>query len=170
MLSKSWWKVYFPSRSIRNRRGGIWSCSRSILILSKRVYCLIPLQTPKWLTNRQNKKKLNSHRWFFKYALARAIRDKLTGSAFGPLLKPNVCVLLDVGTKPTGTSIYEVSFSFADPAKKLTGSCISALRNTRMSEELAERFLLIPVSPLQQYLYWRGWNAIPSHTRVEADG
>jgi len=31
-------------------------------------------------------------------------------SAFGPLLKPNVCVLLDVGTKPTGTSIYEVSF------------------------------------------------------------
>lgn len=30
-------------------------------------------------------------------------------SAFGPLLKPNVCVLLDVGTKPTGTSIYEVS-------------------------------------------------------------
>ena len=59
----------------------------------------------------QNKKKLNSHRWFF--------------NAFGPLLKPNgmywfnvfvkslltdpeVCVLLDVGTKPTGTSIYEL--------------------------------------------------------------
>lgn len=61
----------------------------------------------------QNKKKLNSHRWFF--------------NAFGPLIKPNgkpkytlfatllifgpviiVCVLLDVGTKPTGTSIYEL--------------------------------------------------------------
>lgn len=59
----------------------------------------------------QNKKKLNSHRWFF--------------NAFAPLLKPNgmywfnvfvkslltdpeVCVLLDVGTKPTGTSIYEL--------------------------------------------------------------
>jgi hypothetical protein len=37
---------------------------------------------------------------------------KLINSAFGPLLKPNVCVLLDVGTKPTGTSIYEVSFSY----------------------------------------------------------
>jgi len=35
----------------------------------------------------QNKKKLNSHRWFF--------------NAFGPLVNPNVCVLLDVGTKPT---------------------------------------------------------------------
>lgn len=42
----------------------------------------------------QNKKKLNSHRWFF--------------NAFGPLIKPNVCILLDVGTKPTGTSIYEL--------------------------------------------------------------
>ncbi|KAH0837983.1 glycosyltransferase family 2 protein [Lanmaoa asiatica] len=42
----------------------------------------------------QNKKKLNSHRWFF--------------NAFGPLINPNVCVLLDVGTKPTGTSIYDL--------------------------------------------------------------
>ena len=83
-----------------------------------------------------------------RFGLPRVVRDRLIGSAFGPLLKPNVCVLLDVGTKPTGTSIYEVSFSFADPAKKLTGSYTSALRNTRMSEELAERFLLIPVRPL----------------------
>ena len=45
--------------------------------------------------SRQNKKKLNSHRWFF--------------NAFGPLIQPNVCVLLDVGTKPSGKSIYEVS-------------------------------------------------------------
>ena len=37
-------------------------------------------------------------------------KEELMKSAFGPLLKPNVCVLLDVGTKPTGTSIYEVSF------------------------------------------------------------
>jgi cellulose synthase/poly-beta-1,6-N-acetylglucosamine synthase-like glycosyltransferase len=40
----------------------------------------------------------------------RGLRVKLINSAFGPLLKPNVCVLLDVGTKPTGTSIYEVSY------------------------------------------------------------
>lgn len=49
---------------------------------------------PDWQYNRQNKKKLNSHRWFF--------------NAFGPLIKPNVCVLLDVGTKPSGHSIYEL--------------------------------------------------------------
>jgi chitin synthase len=41
-----------------------------------------------------NKKKLNSHRWFF--------------NALGPILNPNICVLLDVGTKPSGTSIYEL--------------------------------------------------------------
>lgn len=34
----------------------------------------------------KNQKKLNSHRWFF--------------NAFGPILVPNVCVLIDVGTQP----------------------------------------------------------------------
>ncbi|KAF9531863.1 glycosyltransferase family 2 protein [Crepidotus variabilis] len=56
----------------------------------------------------QNKKKLNSHRWFF--------------NAFGPLLKPNVCVLLDVGTKPTGTSIYELWKCF-DKHANVGGAC-----------------------------------------------
>ncbi|KAF8167433.1 glycosyltransferase family 2 protein [Crassisporium funariophilum] len=56
----------------------------------------------------QNKKKLNSHRWFF--------------NAFGPLLKPNVCVLLDVGTKPTGTSIYELWKCF-DRHSNVGGAC-----------------------------------------------
>ncbi|KAL1713663.1 glycosyltransferase family 2 protein [Schizophyllum commune] len=56
----------------------------------------------------QNKKKLNSHRWFF--------------NAFGPLLKPNVCVLLDVGTKPTGTSIYELWKAF-DKHANVGGAC-----------------------------------------------
>ncbi|TFK41905.1 glycosyltransferase family 2 protein [Crucibulum laeve] len=56
----------------------------------------------------QNKKKLNSHRWFF--------------NAFGPLLKPNVCVLLDVGTKPTGTSIYELWKCF-DKHSNVGGAC-----------------------------------------------
>jgi chitin synthase len=32
-----------------------------------------------------NAKKINSHRWFF--------------NAFAPILKPNVCVLIDIGTK-----------------------------------------------------------------------
>lgn len=56
----------------------------------------------------QNKKKLNSHRWFF--------------NAFGPLIKPNVCILLDVGTKPTGTSIYELWKCF-DKHPYVGGAC-----------------------------------------------
>ncbi|KAJ7611002.1 chitin synthase 2 [Roridomyces roridus] len=56
----------------------------------------------------QNKKKLNSHRWFF--------------NAFGPLIKPNVCILLDVGTKPTGTSIYELWKCF-DKHSGVGGAC-----------------------------------------------
>ena len=57
---------------------------------------------------RQNKKKLNSHRWFF--------------NAFGPLLKPNVCVLLDVGTKPSGTSIYEL-YKVFEKHENVGGAC-----------------------------------------------
>ncbi|KAI0068051.1 glycosyltransferase family 2 protein [Artomyces pyxidatus] len=56
----------------------------------------------------QNKKKLNSHRWFF--------------NAFGPLIKPNVCILLDVGTKPTKTSIYELWKCF-DKHSNVGGAC-----------------------------------------------
>ncbi|KAL6304892.1 chitin synthase 2 [Sparassis latifolia] len=56
----------------------------------------------------QNKKKLNSHRWFF--------------NAFGPLIQPNVCVLLDVGTKPTSTSIYELWKCF-DKHSNVGGAC-----------------------------------------------
>ncbi|KZS97339.1 glycosyltransferase family 2 protein [Sistotremastrum niveocremeum HHB9708] len=56
----------------------------------------------------QNKKKLNSHRWFF--------------NAFGPLINPNVCILLDVGTKPTGTSIYHLWKCF-DKHSGVGGAC-----------------------------------------------
>jgi chitin synthase len=34
----------------------------------------------------KNQKKINSHRWFFQ--------------AFGEVLDPNICVLIDAGTKP----------------------------------------------------------------------
>ncbi|KAJ9635862.1 Chitin synthase, class 2 [Coniosporium apollinis] len=40
----------------------------------------------------KNLKKLNSHRWFF--------------NAFGRALNPNVCILLDVGTKPGPKALY----------------------------------------------------------------
>lgn len=46
----------------------------------------------------QNQKKLNSHRWFF--------------NAFGRALDPNVCILLDVGTRPEPTSLYHLWKAF----------------------------------------------------------
>lgn len=45
-----------------------------------------------------NKKKLNSHRWFF--------------NAFGRALQPNICILLDVGTKPAPTALYHLWKAF----------------------------------------------------------
>ncbi|GAA5916120.1 uncharacterized protein JCM6883_001738 [Sporobolomyces salmoneus] len=55
-----------------------------------------------------NKKKLNSHRWAF--------------NAFCPQLQPNVCVLIDVGTKPASDSIYKLWKAF-DKDKKVGGAC-----------------------------------------------
>ncbi|BGP14920.1 hypothetical protein JCM10213v2_002875 [Rhodosporidiobolus nylandii] len=56
----------------------------------------------------QNKKKLNSHRWAF--------------NAFSEQLKPNVCVLLDIGTKPGGDSIYKLWKAF-DRNQHVGGAC-----------------------------------------------
>ncbi|KAF8997184.1 chitin synthase-domain-containing protein [Cyathus striatus] len=63
----------------------------------------------------KNQKKINSHRWFF--------------NAFGPVLQPNVCVLLDVGTMPGPTSIYHLWKAF-DINSNVGGACgeIVALR------------------------------------------
>ncbi|KAF3933182.1 hypothetical protein ABW19_dt0209809 [Dactylella cylindrospora] len=46
----------------------------------------------------KNQKKINSHRWFFQ--------------AFGEVLNPNICVLIDAGTKPGGRSIYHLWKAF----------------------------------------------------------
>ena len=56
----------------------------------------------------KNQKKINSHRWFF--------------NAFGPILQPNVCVLLDVGTMPGPTSIYHLWKSFGTNSN-VCGAC-----------------------------------------------
>ncbi|CAG8621384.1 9037_t:CDS:2, partial [Acaulospora colombiana] len=56
----------------------------------------------------KNAKKLNSHRWFF--------------NAFATQLNPNVCVLLDVGTKPSDTSIYHLWKAF-DRDPSIGGAC-----------------------------------------------
>ena len=56
----------------------------------------------------KNQKKLNSHRWFF--------------NAFGQALQPNVCILLDVGTKPGPTSLYHLWKAF-DTDSNVAGAC-----------------------------------------------
>ncbi|WWC96588.1 hypothetical protein V866_003456 [Kwoniella sp. B9012] len=56
----------------------------------------------------KNQKKINSHRWFF--------------NAFGACLKPNVCVLLDVGTQPGPDSIYHLWKAF-DINSSVGGAC-----------------------------------------------
>ncbi|PPQ93791.1 hypothetical protein CVT25_013500 [Psilocybe cyanescens] len=56
----------------------------------------------------KNQKKINSHRWFF--------------NAFAPMLQPNVCVLLDVGTRPGKSSIYRLWKVF-DLNSTVAGAC-----------------------------------------------
>ncbi|KAK0665246.1 family 2 putative glycosyltransferase [Cercophora samala] len=56
----------------------------------------------------KNAKKLNSHRWFF--------------NAFGKALNPNVCILLDVGTKPGANSLYHLWKAF-DTDSNVAGAC-----------------------------------------------
>lgn len=56
----------------------------------------------------KNQKKINSHRWFF--------------NAFGQILNPEVCILIDVGTKPTHDSIYQLWKAF-DRNPNLGGAC-----------------------------------------------
>ncbi|KAA1473984.1 glycosyltransferase family 2 protein [Dentipellis sp. KUC8613] len=56
----------------------------------------------------KNQKKINSHRWFF--------------NAFSALLQPNVCVLLDVGTRPGNKSIYHLWKAF-DVNSNVGGAC-----------------------------------------------
>lgn len=56
----------------------------------------------------KNAKKLNSHRWFF--------------NAFGKALNPNVCILLDVGTKPGSNSLYHLWKAF-DTDSNVAGAC-----------------------------------------------
>ncbi|KAI8922159.1 chitin synthase-domain-containing protein [Powellomyces hirtus] len=68
---------------------------------------IVPVQVL-FCLKEKNAKKINSHRWFF--------------NAFGPILNPNVCVLLDVGTKPTGTSIYHLWRAF-DRDPQVGGAC-----------------------------------------------
>jgi chitin synthase len=63
-----------------------------------------------------NQKKINSHRWFFQ--------------AFGSVLDPNICVLIDAGTKPGNDSIYKL-WKIFDREPMCAGACgeIKAMLN-----------------------------------------
>ncbi|KAG0028979.1 Chitin synthase, class 1 [Podila clonocystis] len=78
--------------------------------------------------------KLNSHRWFF--------------NAFGQVLKPNICVLLDVGIRPSSTSIYHLWKAF-DLNSNVAGACgeIRAMLNSRCSQ------LISPLVASQNFEY-----------------
>ncbi|PUU74955.1 chitin synthase-domain-containing protein [Tuber borchii] len=69
--------------------------------------CLPPVQMM-FCLKQKNSKKINSHRWLF--------------NAFGRLLNPEVCVLLDAGTKPGAKSILALWEAFYND-KDLGGAC-----------------------------------------------
>ncbi|TKA74447.1 Chitin synthase A [Friedmanniomyces simplex] len=56
----------------------------------------------------KNQKKINSHRWFFQ--------------AFGEVLQPNICVLIDAGTRPGRSSVYDLWKAF-DREPMCAGAC-----------------------------------------------
>ncbi|KAH9485002.1 Chitin synthase 3 [Psilocybe cubensis] len=82
----------------------------------------------------KNQKKINSHRWFF--------------NAFAPMLQPNVCVLLDVGTRPGKSSIYRLWKVF-DLDSTVAGACgeIAAYKGKNWS------LLLNPLVAAQNFEY-----------------
>ncbi|KAG0365075.1 Chitin synthase, class 1 [Gamsiella multidivaricata] len=82
----------------------------------------------------KNAKKLNSHRWFF--------------NAFGSVIDPRVCVLLDVGTRPGPTSIYQLWKAF-DLNSNVAGAC----GEIKPVKGQAARNLLNPLVATQNFEY-----------------
>ncbi|KAJ3133279.1 Chitin synthase, class 2 [Irineochytrium annulatum] len=94
---------------------------------------LVPCQTI-FLLKERNAKKINSHRWFFK-----AVCDQLD---------PEVCLLVDVGTKPTKESFFHLYQAFRrDP--NVAGACgeIAVELGKSMSK------LLNPIVAVQNFEY-----------------
>ncbi|KAI1322301.1 glycosyltransferase family 2 protein [Xylariaceae sp. FL0255] len=94
---------------------------------------IVPCQMIFCLKER-NQRKLNSHRWFF--------------NAFGKALNPNVCILLDVGTKPGNNSLYHLWKAF-DTDSNVAGACgeIKAMKGRLGS------YLLNPLVASQNFEY-----------------
>ena len=94
---------------------------------------IVPCQIIFCLKER-NQRKLNSHRWFF--------------NAFGKALNPNVCILLDVGTRPGNNSLYHLWKAF-DTDSNVAGACgeIKAMKGKFGS------YLLNPLVASQNFEY-----------------
>jgi chitin synthase len=71
------------------------SVDENLKIVSNNEICPIQLV---FCMKEKNAKKINSHRWLF--------------NAICPALNPNVCVLLDVGTRPNDSAIYNLWKAF----------------------------------------------------------
>ncbi|KAJ9098159.1 hypothetical protein QFC21_004488 [Naganishia friedmannii] len=82
----------------------------------------------------KNAKKINSHRWFF--------------NAFARTLDPTVCILLDVGTRPSPKSFYHLWKAF-DKGADVGGACgeIAVYKGKRWSS------LLNPLVAAQNFEY-----------------
>ena len=82
----------------------------------------------------KNSKKINSHRWLF--------------NAFGRILNPEVCILLDAGTKPGPKSLLALWTAFYND-KNLGGACgeIHAMTGPRGLK------LLNPIVAIQNFEY-----------------
>ncbi|KAJ1560075.1 Chitin synthase, class 2, partial [Cladochytrium tenue] len=94
---------------------------------------LLPCQTI-LLLKEKNAKKINSHRWFFK-----AVCDQLD---------PEVCILIDVGTKPTKESFFHIYRAF-ETNERVGGAC------GEIAVELGKtwRKLINPIVAVQNFEY-----------------
>jgi chitin synthase len=107
------------------------------MTLKNDVVQLIPKKQPVQMLfclKEKNQKKINSHRWFFQ--------------AFGRVLNPNICVLIDAGTRPGGNSIYHLWKAF-DLEPMCGGACgeIKAMLGT------GGKHLLNPLVATQNFEY-----------------
>jgi chitin synthase len=101
------------------------------------VVQLIPKKQPVQMLfclKEKNQKKINSHRWFFQ--------------AFGRVLDPNICVLIDAGTRPGGNSIYHLWKAF-----DLEPSCAGACGEIKAMLGTGGRHLLNPLVATQNFEY-----------------
>ncbi|KAI9330178.1 glycosyltransferase family 2, chitin synthase [Obelidium mucronatum] len=94
---------------------------------------IVPMQTI-FLLKEKNAKKINSHRWFF--------------NAVCKVLDPEVCILIDVGTKPTKQSFYHLYRAF-ERNGNVAGAC------GEIAAELgpAWRNLMNPLVAVQNFEY-----------------